>query len=199
MSPQQSTRQRIYRRRRTAALMLLAVLALVVVLAFGLFGTQPRTALQGDQLGPDGAETAAAYRERAEASLAQADQPAYALVDFHEPLTPQDVSDALQPVERMDAIVVGLAAPIVVPEPVAGATRADVIDSVLDRVAEQARDLGEETPAKVDAVVVYSAGNQLRALANDPQVDTVEVAPEDAAWGSFGVRPPSNVGENENR
>ncbi|OFN77899.1 MULTISPECIES: hypothetical protein [unclassified Corynebacterium] len=199
MSPQRSTRQRIYRRRRAAALVLLAALALMVVLAFGLLGTQPRTAMQGDQLGPDGTETAAEYRERAEASLAQADKPAYALVGFREPLSPQDVSDALQPAERMDAIVIGLAAPIAVPEPVAGATRADVIDTVLSRVADHARDIGEEAPAEVDAVVVYSGGSQLRALATDPRVDTVEVAPEDAAWGSFGVRPSANVGQNENR
>lgn len=199
MSPQRSTSQRIYRRRRVAALVLLAVLALVVVLAFGVFGTQPRTAVQGDQLGPNGAETAAEYRKRAEVSLAQADEPAYALVGFREGLSPQDVSDALRPIERMDAIVVGLAAPIAVPEPVVGAERADVIDSVLARVAGQARDIGEEAPAKVDAVVVYSGGSQLRALASDPRVNTVEVAPEDAAWGSFGVRPPTNVAENEHR
>lgn len=197
MSTQRSTRQRIYRRRRAAALVLLAVLAMVVVLAFGLFGTQPRTAMQGDQLGPDGTETAAEYRERAEASLAQADDPAYALVGFREPLSPQDVSDALQPIQRMDAIVIGLAAPIAVPEPVAGAERADVIDAVLDRVDEQAREIGEEAPVKVDAVVVHSGGSQLRSLASDPRVDTVEVAPEDAAWGSFGVRPPANVRQNE--
>lgn len=199
MSPQRSTSQRIYRRRRVAALVLLAVLALVVVLAFGVFGTQPRTAVQGDQLGPDGAETAAEYRKRAEVSLAQADEPAYALVGFREGLSPQDVSDALRPIERMDAIVVGLAAPIAVPEPVVGAERADVIDSVLARVAGQARDIGEEAPEKVDAVVVYSGGSQLRALASDPRVNTVEVVPEDAAWGSFGVRPPANVAENEHR
>lgn len=198
MSPQRSTRQRIYRRRRAAALVLLAVVAFLVILAFGLLGTQPRPALQGDQLGPDGAETAAEYRERAEASLAQADKPAYALVGFNKPLSPHDVSEALQPIQRMDAIVIGLAAPIAVPEPVAGAERADVIDSVFARVAEQANGLGEEAPTKVDAVVVYSGGSQLRALASDPRVDTVEAAPEDAAWGSFGVRPPANVGQNEN-
>lgn len=198
MSPQRSTRQRIYRRRRAAALVLLAVLALVVIVLFGLLGTQPRSALQGDQLGPDGAETAAEYRERAEASLAQADKHAYALVAFNKPLSPHDVSEALQPIERMDAIVIGLAAPIAVPEPVAGAERADVIDSVFARVAAQANDMGEEVPTRVDAVVVYSAGTQLRALAADPRVETVEVAPDDAAWGSFGVRPPANVGQNEN-
>ena len=199
MSPQRSTRQRIYRRRRAAALVLLVVLALVVVLAFGLLGTQPRTALQGDQLGPDGTETAAEYRERAEASLAQADEPAYALVGFSEALSAQEVSDALRPIQRMDAIVIGLAAPIAVPEPVTGATRVDVLDTVLSRVSDHARDMGEEAPSEVDAVVVYSDGSQLRALASDPRVDTVEVAPEDAAWGSFGVRPPANVGQNENR
>ena len=198
MSPQRSTRQRIYRRRRAAALVLLAVVAFLVILAFGLLGTQPRSALQGDQLGPDGTDTAAEYRERAEASLAQADKPAYALVGFSKPLSPHDVSEALQPVQRMDAIVIGLAAPIAVPEPVAGAERADVIDSVFARVAEQANGMGEEAPTKVDAVVVYSAGAQLRALASDPRVETVEVAPEDAAWGSFGVRPPANVRQNEN-
>ncbi|MFH6889763.1 hypothetical protein [Corynebacterium aurimucosum] len=199
MSPQRSTRQRIYRRRRAAALVLLAVLALVVVLAFGLLGTQPRAALQGDQLGPDGTETAAEYRERAEASLAQADEPAYALVGFSEALSAKEVSDALRPIQRMDAIVIGLAAPIAVPEPVTGATRVDVLDTVLSRVSDHARDMGEEAPSEVDAVVVYSDGSQLRALASDPRVDTVEVAPEDAAWGSFGVRPPANVGQNENR
>ena len=199
MSPQRSTRQRIYRRRRAAALVLLAVLALVVVLAFGLLGTQPRAALQGDQLGPDGTETAAEYRERAEASLAQAHEPAYALVGFSEALSAQEVSDALRPIQRMDAIVIGLAAPIAVPEPVTGATRVDVLDTVLSRVSDHARDMGEEAPSEVDAVVVYSDGSQLRALASDPRVDTVEVAPEDAAWGSFGVRPPANAGQNENR
>ena len=80
MSPQRRASQRIYRRRRAAALVLLAVLALAVVVAFGLFGTQPSTAVQGDQLGPDGSESAADYRERAETSLAHATDPAYALV-----------------------------------------------------------------------------------------------------------------------
>lgn len=186
-------REHIYRRRRIAALVLLAVAACAVVLAFGVFGTQPSTALQGDQLGPDGAESAAEYRERAEESLAQADEPTYALVGFNDALTPEETADLLSPVQRMNAIVIGLAAPVVVPEPSAGTDRSDVIDTVLHRVADRARDIGEEAPTTVDAAVVYSSGAELRALAADPRVATVEAAPADAPWGSFGVRPPSNV------
>lgn len=185
--------ERIYWRRRIAALVLLAVAACAVVLAFGVFGTQPSTALQGDQLGPDGAESAAEYRERAEESLAQADEPTYALVGFNDALTPKETADLLSPVQRMNAIVIGLAAPVVVPEPTAGKDRSDVIDTVLHRVADRARDIGEEAPTTVDAAVVYSSGAELRALAADPRVATVEAAPADAPWGSFGVRPPSNV------
>ncbi|AJI79302.1 hypothetical protein [Corynebacterium singulare] len=185
--------ERIYWRRRIAALVLLAVAACAVVLAFGVFGTQPSTALQGDQLGPDGAESAAEYRERAEESLAQADEPTYALVGFNDALTPKETADLLSPVQRMNAIVIGLAAPVVVPEPTAGKDRSDVIDTVLHRVADRARDIGEDAPTTVDAAVVYSSGAELRALAADPRVATVEAAPADAPWGSFGVRPPSNV------
>lgn len=192
MTGKRSTRQRIYRRRRIAAYVLLAVTALLVVLSFGIFGTQPSTALQGDQLGPDGSETAAEYRERAEASLAQADEPTYALVGFHTALSPQDTAEVLRSVQRMDAIIIGLAAPVAVPEPTAGKDRADVITTVLQRVAHAAGD-GGETPTQVDAAVVYSSGTDLRALATDPRVKTVEAAPADAAWGSFGVRPPSNA------
>lgn len=183
----------IYRRRRIAALVLLAVAACAVVLAFGVLGTQPSTALQGDQLGPDGAESAAEYRERAEESLARADEPTYALVGFNDALTPEETADLLSPVQRMNAIVIGLAAPVAVPEPTAGKDRSDVIDTVLHRVADRASELGEDAPTTVDAAVVYSSGAELRALAADPRVKTVEAAPVDAAWGSFGVRPPSNV------
>ena len=189
--------ERIYWRRRIAALVVLAVAACAVVAAFGVFGTQPSTALQGDQLGPDGAETAAEYRERAEDSLAQADEPTYALVGFGTALNPEETADVLSSVQRMNAIIIGLAAPVAVPEPTAGKDRSDVIDTVLHRVADRARDIGEDAPTTVDAVVVYSSGAELRALAADPRVKTVEAAPVDAAWGSFGVRPPSNVHQSE--
>lgn len=189
--------ERIYWRRRVAALVVLAVAACAVVAAFGVFGTQPSTALQGDQLGPDGAETAAEYRERAEDSLAQADEPTYALVGFATALNPEETADVLSSVQRMNAIIIGLAAPVAVPEPTAGKDRSDVIDTVLHRVADRAREIGEDAPTTVDAAVVYSSGAELRALAADPRVKTVEAAPVDAAWGSFGVRPPSNVHQSE--
>ena len=193
MSNRRATSQRIYRRRRVAALALLAVVALAVVLAFGVFGTQPSTALQGDQLGPDGSETAADYRNRAEESLAQADQPAYALVNFQESLSPAETADVLNSAQRMDAIVIGLAAPVAVPEPTAGSDRSDVIQTALDRVVAAASQAGGTPPSTVDSAVVYSAGAELRAIAADPRVDSIEVAPADAAWGSFGVRPRGNV------
>ena len=189
--------ERIYWRRRVAALVVLAVAACAVVAAFGVFGTQPSTALQGDQLGPDGGDTAAEYRERAEDSLAQADEPTYALVGFGTALNPEETADVLSSVQRMNAIIIGLAAPVAVPEPTAGKDRSDVIDTVLHRVADRASELGEDAPTTVDAAVVYSSGAELRALAADPRVKTVEAAPVDAAWGSFGVRPPSNVHQSE--
>lgn len=193
MTSRRITSQRIYRRRRGAALALLAVVALAVVLAFGMFGTQPSTALQGDQLGPDGSETAAEYRDRAEESLARADQPAYALVNFQESLSPAETAEVLNSARRMDAIVIGPAAPVAVPEPTAASDRSDVIQTALDRVAAAASQAGGTPPSNVDSAVVYSAGAELRAIAADPRVDSVEVAPADAAWGSFGVRPRGNV------
>lgn len=197
MTSRRVPRERIYWRRRVAALVVLAVAACAVVAAFGVFGTQPSTALQGDQLGPDGAETASEYRERAEDSLAQADEPTYALVGFATALSAEETADVLSSVQRMNAIIIGLAAPVAVPEPTAGKDRSDVIDTVLHRVADRASDIGEDAPTTVDAAVVYSSGAELRALAADLRVETVEAAPVDAAWGSFGVRPPSNVHQSE--
>ncbi|MDO5031409.1 hypothetical protein [Corynebacterium sp.] len=174
-----------YRRRRLAALVLLLVLALLVVLVFGIFGTQRSTAVQGDQLGPDSDEPRAQYLERAADTVAQAEDPAYALVSFARPMSPAGVAAALEPAPRMDAIIIGMAAPIAVAEPSLGRDRVDVITAELERVHAAY----EAAPDTVDAAVVWAGGDKLREIAANPAVAAVEAAPADAAWGSFGVRP----------
>ena len=46
--------RKVYRRRRLAALAVLAVLFLAALALFGALGTQASSQVQGDQLGPDG-------------------------------------------------------------------------------------------------------------------------------------------------
>ena len=78
--------RKVYRRRRLAALAVLAVLFLAALALFGALGTQASSQVQGDQLGPDG-ETRAEYIARVSGSDIP-DAPAYALVTFDEDLPP---------------------------------------------------------------------------------------------------------------
>ncbi|EEI78770.1 hypothetical protein [Corynebacterium striatum] len=185
----------IYRRRRIAAAVLTLLLVVFVLLCFGLFGTKSTVALQGDLLGPDN-ESRADYVERVAGSVATADEPTYALVSFRESLNAQQVNAVVEPATRMNAIIIGMAAPIAVPEPVNGASRADVIDTEITRLRDSYQGVGQvEVPSKIDAVIVWSDGDSLRTIAQNNMVEAVEAAPSDAAWGTFGVRPLSSLKE----
>ena len=123
---------------------------------------------QGDQLGPDPGETPIAYAQRAADSLAEADEPAFALVTFSEPLQPDAAADLLQPARRVNQIIVAGRAPIAVGE-------------MPDR-----REVFGNDP--LVAAVVWESGEVLRMLIDDPRVSTIEVLPADAVWGTFGIR-----------
>lgn len=188
MSP---TREQIYRRRRIAAVIAGAVALLLIIIALGLFGTQPATTIQGDQLGPDNDESATAYQARAEEALAAAEDPTYALVAFDEPQSAEAAAASVEDAQRMSAIIIGNSAHIAVPEPIDGETRVDVINTVFERAGEALSGIGDiPAPDTVSAVVIWDDPDTLRAIAEKPHVTTVEPAPADAAWGSFSVRVP---------
>ena len=167
------------------------VVFLLVLLGFGVFGDRSVTAVQGDQLGPESEETRADYLDRAAASLAEADDAAYALVSFAYPLPPAEAAAAVDGVARVDAMIVGSASAVPLPEPTAGRTRADVFFAEFERINAGLLqgNGGVSVPETLTAVVVHDSGDVLRDIAGRRGVAAVEVAPADAAWGSFGIRP----------
>ena len=184
--------QRIYRRRRMAAYCLLLASVLLIVYLFGVFGTQSSSALQGDQLGPDQEESRANYLTRAQEELALVDDDVatYALVSFDRELTAKEISTTVVPVRRLNAVVIEQSAPRAVPEPVPGEDRAAVLETLFARIdASYSGQTAISAPNAASAVLVWDDGATLRDLAQRPGITAVEPAPEDAAWGSFAVRP----------
>ncbi len=177
----------VFRARRGAAYV---VLALIVVAGFGIFGQQSVTYLQGDQLGPDTGESRQDYVQRAQETVDAARQPTFALVTFARPLEPADAAEVVRPAGRVNAVVIGAASLVAVPEPVEGENRSDVFSRTLERVADGLAGLGSvPAPQRLTAVVVYDGGEVLRELSADERVATVEAVPADAPWGGFGIRP----------
>lgn len=178
-------------RRIVAALAVVALLG-TLTLAFFDDATHRPVPPQGDMLGTETGEPFTAYAERAEQSLldAPADQPVYALVTFTDPLTPEEAGAVLDNVERVNAMLVELAAPFPLPEPIEGEDRADVFQRELDRIGASLQGVTTvPVPERLDAVVIRDNGNVLRLLSEAPQVATIEALPADAAWGRFAVRP----------
>ena len=153
-----------------AALGCLACLAGIYLLGLNT-GIDPHP--MGDQRGPDNGESAREYEQRAQASLEEADEPAFALITFASPLDPADAADLLEDVRRVNQIIVADKAPISVGE-----------------MPDRTQVFGSEP---LIAVVVWEGGNTLRSLVTDPRIATIDVLPPDAMWGTFGVRTPSNV------
>ncbi len=175
-------------------LAVLAVIALLVLLVVASFDDRTAKPMppNGDMLGMDAGETLAEYRERAAGTLAAApaDEEAFALVTFTGPLAPVEAARVLAPVGRVNALIVDLASPFDLPEPVAGETRVDVFERQLGRIGDSLAGIGNvPTPEEFDAVVVWETGDVLREVAAAEPVAAVEVLPPDAAWGRFGVRP----------
>ena len=148
-------------------------MATIIALVFA-FGHSDRVSkpmnINGDIVGMDG-ETPAAYQQRARATLETADTPAFALITFTEPLSAAEAARILEPLPRVNARVTDTIV-VPLPEPVAGATRADVFGS-----------------DSIPGVVAYAPGDALRKVAQNERVFAIEVLPADAAWGRFGIRP----------
>lgn len=151
----------------------IAAAACTLAIFFGIGVTHPARPPhpQGDSLGMADGETPAQYLTRAAESIGQ--EPAYALVTFRVPADAVEAARMLAPVDRVSALVVGARAPIVVPEPVDGATRAQVFA----RFAQE----------RIDGAVVHGTAPQLRTVAGETGVFAVEALPPDAAWGAFTV------------
>ncbi|PMC64472.1 hypothetical protein CJ203_05545 [Corynebacterium tuscaniense] len=156
-------------KRVLAALGCLACLAGIYMLGLTT-GIDPN--LMGDQLGPDNNESAMEYAQRSQDSLAEANEPAFALVTFSSPLAPADAATLLRDVRRVNQIIVADAAPITVGE-----------------MPDRTQVFGTEP---LIAVVVWEEGDVLRSLVRDPRIAIIDVLPPDAVWGTFGIRVYSN-------
>lgn len=155
--------------RRVVVTLLGVVVAVAALWAVGTVNPPQAPVLQGDRLGPeDGEEN---YTQRADDTLRTADEPAFALVMFDSAQSAHDAAEAVAQVQRVNAIVAGGAAPIAIGEPPAGQSRATIFQRA--------------TPQPIDTVIAYGTGDQLRAVAKQPAVLTVEVLPSDAVWGAF--------------
>lgn len=169
------------------AVMAVAALALVTLFIYAWFDDathRTRPDRNGDMLGQQTNESLSEYAQRASETLhlAPAEEDAFALVTFARPVSAAEAGNLTQQINRVSAMVVGMAAPIAVPEPVDGASRAQVYQQHLDRLAQPA-------PDRLTAVITYDTGQAHRELIDEPRVATVEVLPPDAAWNQFGIRP----------
>lgn len=178
-------------RRIVAVLALLLLIGVIIALSFSDRTAKPM-GINGDVLGRDSGESLDDYITRAEASLevAPSEENAFAMVTFQTALGAADASATLGDIGRVNAMILLSAAPISLPEPVAGETREDVFTRHLDRLQRSFEGIGEiSAPRVINSVLVWDDGASLRDLATDPTVLSVEVLPPDAGWGHFGVRP----------
>lgn len=167
----------IYRRRRIAALGILAFILLLVVFLAGACGPGPTQSLQGDQLGPDPEESAQEYQQRAAQTLEDARKETYALVTFNPAVDAATAAAAVEGAQRASALITQEDfVPIEIPEPIEGESREDVFH----------REVGTE---KLNSVIIYDDAKTLSEIAQGADVFAVEASPSDAAWGSFAIRP----------
>ncbi len=181
--------------RRRLVLVSLAVVAALGVLVYALveaLAWSPAPGRNGDMLGQDSGESYAQYEQRAAASLAEApaDEDVYALITFARPLEAAEAGVETGHLDRVNAMIVGLAAPYPLPEPVDGASRADVYAAQFEMIGRELSGIGDvPVPYQLNAVIAHDDGDTLRALSHAERVATIEVLPPDAAWGWFGVSP----------
>lgn len=176
------------------AVAIVAVLALILLIAALSFNdrTAKPMAINGDMLGQETAEPLAQYVARAGESLemAPAGEEVFALVTFSAQLGATRAAEVLSEVDRVNAMVMLSAAPMGLPEPIAGETRGDVFSRQLEQIQRSLDGIGDiQAPTEINGVIVRDEGEDLRALAEDPDVLSVEALPVDAGWGHFGVRP----------
>ncbi|MFD5867658.1 hypothetical protein ACFWGD_03450 [Corynebacterium sp. NPDC060344] len=188
-----------------------AVIAIVCVLglavALMMMAGSDRTSapmnVNGDFVGMDSGEDVAAYAARAAGTLAdppaQADGMAsgpgdahWALVSFDPPAEPAAAAAAVDGLDglRAGTMYVGQIVSRSLPEPVAGQTRADVIERELDLLRRSAGPVVRGTgDANLTGLLVRGTLDQLRTIAGRPGVAAVEALAADAVIGRFGVRP----------
>ncbi|MBV7296204.1 hypothetical protein KRX51_09805 [Corynebacterium sp. TAE3-ERU12] len=179
-----------------AALAVLCTIALVAVFIVAAFSDRVigQPTINGDLLGPQEGENAAAYIARADEELAamDGDQPRWALVSFVPAIT-ADIVDLRVPAGsvRVGRVLIAGSAGFDVPEPTRGATRAEVIrrEAGFAGGRGQPFTLTDDGTLLVSGLVVYAVPNDLRTLKTVAGVAAVEPLPEDAAYGRFGVRP----------
>ncbi|MBC3185248.1 hypothetical protein H7347_01425 [Corynebacterium sp. zg-331] len=142
----------------------------------------------GDSVGIEKEESYPEYQARAAASLRDApgDQQAYALVVFRDWLDPERAGALVEPLARVSAEVVDAVHVTALPEPVAGAPRAETLALGMERT----RAVYDTAEPRLSAVVVRDTGAGLRAWADEhrDELTAVEVLPADAVWGLFGIR-----------
>lgn len=174
---------------RLAAGALGAVLACAAVYGVGLATPATHPIAQGDELGREQGESFDGYRQRAEPGLSESADPAFALVTFPTPLSPEDAAREVAPAERVSGLLL-VDAPIKpIPEPTFGHTRAEVFATEASHEAAIGETNGVALdPNAIGAVVVYADGDELREIAAGSGA-VVEVLPSDAAWGAFAVNP----------
>ncbi|KQB85249.1 hypothetical protein [Corynebacterium oculi] len=144
--------------------------------------------INGDSVGIEAEESYADYQTRAAASLRAApeDQSAYALVVFRDWLDPEQAGALVEPLDRVNAEIVDAVHIAALPEPVAEASRAEVLDLGMQRTLV----IYDTAKPRLSAVVVRDTGATLRDWAREHEEDltAVDVLPADAVWGFFGIR-----------
>lgn len=164
-----------------ALVAVLAIIAAIMVLSNSDRVAQPM-AINGDQLGMEQGELPVDYQQRATHTLEDATDPAFALVTFDRPLSPDTAGALLDQADlsRVSAALTDLFLPVALPEPTEGHSRGDVLKQQLANNGDT---------GQIQAVVVHDNGEKLRTLSRLHGVFAVEALPADAAWGRFGIRP----------
>lgn len=176
--------------------LIIAVVAVFALLAVFVLATRDDAtsqppAINGDMLGQVDMNYDA-YVEHAAQTLAAAPEgeKAFGLVTFAEPLTAAQAGELTAGLGRVNAMLVGFSAPMPLPEPVGGATRAEVFERQFGAVADSLAGIGNvPVPRQLTAVVAWDDPEAFQALAGEGRVAAVEMLPPDAVWGNFGVRP----------
>ncbi|MDU0478042.1 hypothetical protein QVA66_02170 [Staphylococcus chromogenes] len=159
-----------------------AVILGAIVLAGFDDNTSKPMLLNGDAVGMDHDETFYEYQHRIAPTLHREGE-GFALVSFAAPVNVDKAGQlATQwPVGRVNAVTLPDSAPVAVPEPIAPETRREVF--------ARAQRNNPDIRDRISGAVVYGQLADIRVIAASPEVASVEVLPEDAAWGRFGIRP----------
>ncbi|MEJ5927433.1 hypothetical protein WG915_02245 [Corynebacterium sp. H128] len=165
-------------RKVLALLCTLLIIGAVIMASFDDRTSKPMLK-NGDVLGQDTGESYSQYQQRADHSLVGASGTSWAMITFAEPLPAEHAGALVEQLhlKRVSGVVFADEKPQALPEPVAPETRIEVFERWTP-------------PAKnIVGVIAYDDAELFRGLADNPQLGAIEVLPQGAAWGRFGVRP----------